>query len=87
MPEAVVFTIIAFAVSWLCWLPLVAATRQVWFISPTDAPLLILLGTFGPLFGAVAAAVWLVMAQAIGFATGGYLAGRLRGPAYDSATG
>jgi membrane protease YdiL (CAAX protease family) len=54
VPEAVVFTIIAFAVSWLCWLPLVAATRQVWFISPTDAPLLILLGTFGPLFGAVA---------------------------------
>ena len=49
-----VFTIIAFAVSWLCWLPLVAATRQVWFISPGDAPLLILLGTFGPLFGAVA---------------------------------
>ncbi|HXN01797.1 MAG TPA: type II CAAX endopeptidase family protein [Candidatus Dormibacteraeota bacterium] len=54
LPEAVVFTITAFATSWLCWLPLVAATRQVWSISPGDAPLLILLGTFGPLFAAVA---------------------------------
>jgi hypothetical protein len=31
----------------------------------------------------IAAAVWLVMAQSLGFATGGYLAGRLRSPAYD----
>jgi hypothetical protein len=35
----------------------------------------------------VAAAVWLVLAQAIGFATGGYLAGRLRSPAYDGVIG
>jgi len=35
----------------------------------------------------VAAAVWLVMAQAIGFATGGYLAGRLRSPALDGVVG
>src|SRR5271165_7544344 len=35
----------------------------------------------------VAAAVWLVMAQAIGFATGGYLAGRLRSPAFDGVMG
>lgn len=35
----------------------------------------------------VAAAVWLVMAQALGFATGGYLAGRLRSPAYDGVIG
>ena len=35
----------------------------------------------------VAAAVWLVMAQAIGFATGGYLAGRLRNPLFDGAVG
>lgn len=35
----------------------------------------------------VAAAVWLVMAQAMGFATGGYLAGRLRSPAYDGIIG
>jgi hypothetical protein len=35
----------------------------------------------------VAAAVWLVMAQSLGFATGGYLAGRLRSPAYDGVIG
>jgi hypothetical protein len=35
----------------------------------------------------VAAAVWLVMAQAMGFATGGYLAGRLRSPANDGVMG
>src|SRR5947209_17631759 len=35
----------------------------------------------------VAAAVWLVMSQAMGFATGGYLAGRLRSPAYDGVIG
>ena len=33
----------------------------------------------------VAAAVWLVMAQTMGFATGGYLAGRLRSPARPTA--
>src|SRR5262249_53383748 len=35
----------------------------------------------------VAAAVWLVMAETMGFATGGYLAGRLRRPAYDGVMG
>src|SRR3979411_1015238 len=35
----------------------------------------------------VAAAVWLVMAQTMGFATGGYLAGRLRSPAHDGIVG
>ena len=35
----------------------------------------------------IAAAVWLVMAQTMGFATGGYLAGRLRSPAYDGVIG
>jgi hypothetical protein len=34
-----------------------------------------------------AAAVWLVLAQALGFATGGYLAGRLRSPAFDGVVG
>jgi hypothetical protein len=33
------------------------------------------------------AAVWLVMAHALGFATGGYLAGRLRSPAHDGVVG
>jgi hypothetical protein len=35
----------------------------------------------------VAAAVWLVMAQSLGFAAGGYLAGRLRSPAHDGVIG
>ena len=35
----------------------------------------------------VAAAVWLVMAETMGFATGGYLAGRLRSPAHDGVIG
>jgi hypothetical protein len=35
----------------------------------------------------IAAAVWLVMAQSMGFATGGYLAGRLRSPAHDAIIG
>jgi hypothetical protein len=35
----------------------------------------------------VAAAVWLVMAVAIGNATGGYLAARLRSPAHDGVIG
>src|SRR5205807_5152049 len=35
----------------------------------------------------IAAAVWLVMAQTMGFATGGYLAARLRSPAYDGVRG
>jgi hypothetical protein len=35
----------------------------------------------------VIAAVWLVFAQTLGFATGGYLAGRLRSPAYDGVKG
>jgi hypothetical protein len=35
----------------------------------------------------LAAAVWLVMAEAMGFATGGYLAARLRSPAYDGVVG
>jgi hypothetical protein len=35
----------------------------------------------------IAAAVWLLMAETMGFATGGYLAGRLRSPAYDGVVG
>jgi uncharacterized protein len=54
VPEAVVFTINAFAISWLCWLPLVAAHHNIGFLTPSAGPLLILLGTFGPFFSAVA---------------------------------
>ena len=35
----------------------------------------------------IAAAVWLLMAETMGVATGGYLAGRLRSPAYDGVIG
>lgn len=35
----------------------------------------------------IAAAIWLLMAETMGFATGGYLAGRLRSPAYDGVIG
>ena len=35
----------------------------------------------------IIAAVWLVMAQTMGFATGGYLAARLRSPTYDGVIG
>ena len=35
----------------------------------------------------IAAAVWLVMAQTMGFASGGYLAARLRSPAFDGVPG
>jgi hypothetical protein len=49
----VVFTINAIAISWLCWLPLVAAEHGIGPVRPPLAPLLIVLGTFGPFFAAV----------------------------------
>lgn len=54
MPLAVLFTVNAFAISWLCWLPLVAANHEYGHISASTAPVLIILGTFGPFFSAVA---------------------------------
>jgi uncharacterized protein len=51
--SAVVFTINAIGISWLCWLPLVAAEHGIGPIRPSLAPLLIILGTFGPFFAAV----------------------------------
>jgi uncharacterized protein len=53
IPSAALFTINAFAISWLCWLPLVAAGRQFGHISASTVPVLIILGTFGPFFSAV----------------------------------
>jgi membrane protease YdiL (CAAX protease family) len=49
----VVFTINALAISWLCWLPLVAADHGIGPVRPSVGPLLIVLGTFGPFFAAV----------------------------------
>jgi len=51
--SAVIFTINAFAISWLCWLPLVASQRGLPLIPLSVSPLLVLLGTFGPLLSAV----------------------------------
>jgi len=51
--SAVFFTINAFAISWLCWLPLVASERGLNLIPLSVSPLLVLLGTFGPFFSAV----------------------------------
>jgi membrane protease YdiL (CAAX protease family) len=52
--SAVIFTINAIGISWLCWLPLVASNHQIGIVPPSLAPLLIVLGTFGPFFAAVA---------------------------------
>jgi membrane protease YdiL (CAAX protease family) len=62
IPSAVLFTINAFAISWLCWLPLVAADRHVGSVPASAAPLLIVLGTFGPFLSAVA-----IVARTSGF--------------------
>ncbi len=61
-PAAILFTINAFVISWLCWLPLVAASRQYGHISASTAAVLIILGTFGPFFSAVA-----IVARTSGF--------------------
>ena len=50
---AAIFLIYAFAISWLCWLPVVAADRQIGYVPESAAPLLILLGTFGPFLAAL----------------------------------
>ena len=62
IPSAILFTINAFAISWLCWLPLVAASRQYGHVSASTAPVLIILGTFGPFLSAVA-----IVARTSGF--------------------
>jgi uncharacterized protein len=50
---AVIFTLLAVGISWTCWLPVAAADHQVGYVSPSAAPLLIVLGTFGPLLAAL----------------------------------
>lgn len=54
LPTAFAFTIIAIAISWLCWLPMVAASHHVGYVPSSAGSLLILLGTFGPFLSAVA---------------------------------
>src|SRR5256712_11729930 len=62
MPSAILFTINAFVISWLCWLPLVAANHQYGHVSASTAPVLISAVTFGPFFSAVA-----IVARTAGF--------------------
>src|SRR2546428_10568304 len=62
MPSAILFTINAFVISWLCWLPLVAANHQYGHVSAPTAPVLIILGTFAPFFSPVA-----IVARTSGF--------------------
>src|SRR5207253_4942389 len=50
---AIVVTGSATAISWICWLPLVASDHQMGHVPAAVAPLLIMLGTFGPLLAAV----------------------------------
>ena len=52
--SAVVFAIYAIGISWICWLPLVAAYHQLGSVGSTATPVLLVLGTFGPLLAAVA---------------------------------
>jgi len=52
--SAVVFATYAIGISWICWLPLVAANHQLGSVGPTATPVLLVLGTFGPLLAAVA---------------------------------
>ena len=49
----VVFSVNAIAISWLCWLPLVAADHHLIQVPQGAAPLLVILGTFGPSLAAV----------------------------------
>jgi uncharacterized protein len=51
---AIIFTVYAFALSWICWLPIVAADHRIANVPTSASPLLVLLGTFGPFFAAVA---------------------------------
>jgi len=51
--SAVFFTVNAFAISWLCWLPLVVSEHGIGLVRLSVAPLLIVLGTFGPFLSAV----------------------------------
>src|SRR5205807_75234 len=51
--SAIVFTICAIGISWICWLPVVASEHQLGFVAPSVAPLLVVLGTFGPFLAAV----------------------------------
>jgi uncharacterized protein len=51
--SAIIFVICAIGISWICWLPVVAADHGLLRVSPSVDPLLVVLGTFGPFLAAV----------------------------------
>lgn len=45
---SIMFVILAFASSWICWVPVAAADHGIGFAPSTATALLVVLGTFGP---------------------------------------
>lgn len=45
---AIMFVVLAFASSWICWVPVAAADHGIGFAPSTATSLLVVLGTFGP---------------------------------------
>ena len=46
--HSIMFVVLAFASSWICWVPVAAADHGIGFAPSTATSLLVLLGTFGP---------------------------------------
>lgn len=45
---SIMFVVLAFASSWICWVPVAAADHGIGFAPSTATSLLVILGTFGP---------------------------------------
>jgi membrane protease YdiL (CAAX protease family) len=45
---SIMFVVLAFASSWICWVPVAAADHGIGFAPSTATSLLVVLGTFGP---------------------------------------
>jgi membrane protease YdiL (CAAX protease family) len=50
---AIIFAVYAYAISWLCWLPVAGSDHGIGTVPPSAGPLLTLLGTFGPFLAAI----------------------------------
>lgn len=50
--QTVTFLALAFATSWVCWLPVAAADHGIGFAPSSASSLLVILGTFGPFIAA-----------------------------------
>jgi uncharacterized protein len=60
---AVIFAVYAVVISWMCWLPVVAAYHQIGNVPDSAVPLLVMLGTFGPFLAGVS-----IVSRTAGFA-------------------